>query len=184
MSDYLKEGVGMTLDEPTKTLPDPAAEEVDLWWGGPDIRRLIPVILRTIGLNGGLIVAAWVYWCTGLMPAGMIRSVIHILSGLLWAYQLSRWLYLSAAISFRLTTRRLYGERGFFPARHAVIDLERIASVGVEQHGLDRWLGLGWIRLELREEPTEPLFMRGIYHPEQVATLIRETVQRRTHKQH
>jgi uncharacterized membrane protein YdbT with pleckstrin-like domain len=98
-----------------------------------------------------------------------------------WVFPLFLWVHHTVFYNYRLTTRALYREHGLQRTADEEIPLSLIAGVAVEASVLDRFLGIGRIRITVEGRPSYAL--EGIPEPELVAALIQRSVERSTQRQ-
>jgi hypothetical protein len=158
---------------PAKEAPE--AQEVDVWMGAYSGRALWPSFLACGLLTAALAGGAWYLWAVHQADPFLMKYLVYALATALWLYQLGRWAYRTVSRTYRLTTRHLYRDRGFqYPADGSVA-LSRVAAVRVDRTPLERLIGVGRVRVSVEGQP-EALVLEGVYDPERVAHLIRETV--------
>jgi Bacterial PH domain len=122
------------------------------------------------------IVASALYlWRANEFDPYGVRYTTYALLGPIWIVQLGIWVFRILTLNYRLTTHRFVVERNFFPSPFLVIELTRIARVGVEQRILESWVGVGRIRLHLDNQDA-PLLLPGIKDPERIAVKIRNAI--------
>jgi hypothetical protein len=164
-------------DEPRRAPPSEAeeVEEVDLWWGGYAGRTVVPEFVLAGLLTVALVGLAW--YSGAWKGADRLRSLMPILLGGFWLFQVARWLYRVLTANYRLTTRRLLCECGFgHPARPG-IELNQVSQIVVERRLFERLAGVGRLRIVVQDGAVPPLILEGVPDPEQVAMLIRRQVQ-------
>jgi uncharacterized membrane protein YdbT with pleckstrin-like domain len=149
---------------------------VDLWWGSYSPRTMAPVFVVCALLTAAVLLVGWLLgvW-PGYNPA---RSIIKLGILGLWVCLLVLWVFRVVGINYRLTNRCLYVDRGFREPIPEGIALDRVQQVVVERNFVERWLGIGRIRILLADSSQPPTVMEGVADPEQIALLIREQVQR------
>jgi hypothetical protein len=160
--------------------PSPAAcaapegpEEVDVWWGSYSSWTMLPSFTVCLLLTGLL---AWVIWALG--PAGLFRLEFVGTAGLLWLVQGLRWGYRFFGFNYRLTTRRLFRQRGFHHLAEEQLDLAGIARVEVKSNWWRRRVGVGDVVVRAEDCARPPMVLKGLRRPEQVARLIRDWANR------
>ena len=155
------------------TEPTPAVEEVDLWWGGYSGWALVPGIVLCLALTGLIGVGTWAWMHRGWMQLAFLG-----LGSALWLVQGLRWGHRYFSFSYRLTTRRLFYEAGFWAPERLQVDLAHIAGVAIKQNSLEKILHVGRIVLCLEGHAPKPLVLGGVRHPHEIAAFLRE----RAHK--
>jgi hypothetical protein len=167
-------------EKPDKAAAPPAApaarelaeEEVDVWWGGFYPGTMLPSFL-VCGLLTGAI--AWLVWL--LLPREHFRPIFLLFATVLWVGQVLRWGYVSATYTYRLTTHRLFRERGFLFRTTEEVRLESVAHVIVRRNWLERMLGVGRVQV-VCEVLAPPFELEGVREPGWVAERIRDRVQK------
>lgn len=148
-------------------IPDKADQETEIFKLSPVARAypgqiLLGVIF--IGLTIGLAIRAqdfsWPRWVP-LIPLALGALVLL----LLWIRVKSR--------SYRLTTQRLFVQRGWLAKHVNELELYRVKDVVVAQGGLQRLLGYGTITVFAEDDTTPQLDLAGISRPTTVKELIR-----------
>ncbi|MFN4261342.1 MAG: PH domain-containing protein [Gemmataceae bacterium] len=158
-------------------------QERDLWWGGYAGRTLTPSFLVCGGLTlliimGASVLQAWLEW-----QGDVVRYVVYGLLGTLWLTQVSRWLRRLFSHAYRLTTRRLFCDRGFFFPSTRAIDLTHIERVIVDQDFWSHWLNVGTLRLVLNDRAQPLRLMEGVLRPTAVADMIEHAALRARERQ-
>ncbi len=162
------------VKEPGTSTDD--SEEVEVWWGSYAGRTMVPDFVLCGLLTVGIFGAAWYSgaW-NGSEP---LRLTAQLLAGALWLLQGGRWAYRVVSINYRLTTRRLFCDRGFYHPANREVELAHVNHVLVIRGPLERLLGVGRIRVVLQDRTTQPLVLEGVSAPESIAMTIREQVRR------
>jgi len=147
-------------------------EEVDVWWGSYSGWTMAPS-WAACGLLTGLI--AWGAW--ELVPRSLLKGTILGLAGAVWLVQGVRWAYRVFGYNYRLTTRRIYADRGFLYGGFAALDLASVERVLVQRSWSNRLLRVGqvWIVPEDKTKPT--LVLEGVRRPMIVADHMRKLIQ-------
>jgi hypothetical protein len=155
---------------------DVSDEEVDLWWGSFSGRTLAPdfvicglLTVTTLGL-------AW-YFRTW-HGASVVRSVALVLTGLFWCAELAHVAYRCIAVNYRLTTRALYYDYGFFWPVRIEHSLSDIAQVVVERNLFERLLGVGRLRVLAKDAALPQVVFQGVRDPDRIAMEIRKQVEK------
>lgn len=165
--------------------PEPLApkeEESDLWWGGYDPRALLPGVLLCLLLTIGIIIltwGVWIEWANQSWKSYRVREITYFLIAALWLIQLGRWMARLVAISYRLTTHRLFLERSFRPCTGEVVELAAITDIAIEQKPWERGLNVGRIRITSQKPGMGTIFLPGVFMPERIATMMRKAVRKR-----
>jgi hypothetical protein len=158
--------------EPPHEGPTAPAEETDVWWGAYSGWAMAPSWLACLLLTG---LIAWGGWA--LVPRGFVQGTVLGLAGAVWLVQGVRWGYRVFGYNYRLTTRRVYADRGFLYEGFASRDLAAIARVLVKRSWSDRLVGVGQVCLVPEEQTKPPLVLEGVRRPYIIAARIRELVQ-------
>jgi hypothetical protein len=107
------------------------------------------------------------------------QHAAQLLIGALWLGQAGRWAYRQVAVNYRLTTRRLLVNRGFFWTANRAVELSAIRQVVVIPGPWPRWLRTGRLQIVLEDPNQPPLVLEGVCDPEQVALKIRTQTRHR-----
>jgi hypothetical protein len=166
----------------TKFAKEPIAitdenQETDIWWGSYAGRTMAPGFIICALLTGLLIWSVWLFWPKNEDRPYLERYTTYILVGAVWLFQLIRWGYRIVAVNYRLTTRRLFCQRGFQTAATTVLDLAGIATVRIERDAWTPYLKVGRLRVLPVDSTQPPMVLEGVYSPDQVAALIMHQVQ-------
>ncbi len=183
MSDSLPEGTGHPISsgkDESVTLPagDGAGlepkSETDLWTGRTHIMhygfRIIFWVVAMIGVTIGLYYTssrwegltgwtAFLIWCVTTMLTGLViltKAALVILGR-----------------RYRLTTQRLFIERGIISQTIDQTELIRVDDVRVHKTIVDRLFGLGSVEVMGTDATDQHLMIEGVVSPEQVAESIR-----------
>lgn len=158
-----------------QTLPSAESEERDRWWGSYAGRAMLPAFVL-LGLFTAL-----------LLGFGWYRQVWHGqstarhlgigLTALLWLLQGFLLLYRILTMNYRLTSRRLFIERGFGHPNYRFISLVEVGQISVERSRWERWLRIGRVRITPRAPNQPPLVLLGVIRPDHVAVEIRKEVE-------
>jgi hypothetical protein len=151
-------------------------QETDIWWGSYAGRTMTPSYIVCALLTGMVIWGVWLFWPKDEVRPYLERYTTYILIGAIWVFQLIRWGYRIVGIDYRLTTRRLFCQRGFRTAT-AAINLTDIATIRVERGLLDNYLKVGRLRVVPIDNSRPPILLEGVYNPDQIAALIMKQVQ-------
>jgi hypothetical protein len=146
-------------------------EEVDLWWGSYSGWTMLPSFAVCTLLSGIIVVAVW-----QVLPREYVRTTILSLWLVVWSVQLVRWGRRIFGWNYRLTTRRLFQDRGIRVTRFLQVDLTEVAQVAVRSQGLERWLGIGQLHVTFEKVSFSPMILEGVRDPSRVAELIRRAV--------
>ena len=108
--------------------------------------------------------SAWILW---------LAAAVALAPGAwaLGAALLRRW-----TLHYRLTTHRLFTERGLLRRRHDELELIRVDDVSVRQNLLQRWLGVGTVTVVSTDSSNPRLEIEGIEDPLALKEQIRRPV--------
>lgn len=154
--------------------PAPPAEpdqEVDIWWGAYSTRTMLPTFLLSIllSVNIGLL-TGWL-WDEELAHPQLMWHLAVLLIALVWVFPLLLCGYRAVTYTYRLTTHRLFRDRGLHCPADGEVPLDRVRRVGVGFTSLERLVGVGQVWVEY-DGGTAPLVLNGVYDPQPVADLI------------
>ena len=154
---------------PAQVGAKPTEEETDLWWGSYSGWALVPSIVLCVGLTVliGLGSLAWV-------ERGWVRLTFLGMGGTLWFVQGLRWAYRYFSFNYRLTTRRIFRDKGFWSPERVQVDLGHVTQVTITQNGIERLVGVGRVVLHLSGCQATELTLEGIAHPQQIAPFLRD----------
>jgi hypothetical protein len=149
-------------------------QETDVWWGAYSWRALLPVMVASVLLTALVIGCAWylVSW-RGIVQ---LRYGAHVLLVLFWLGQLGRWAYLMVGLNCRLTTRRLFLERGFRHPGRPGLSLAAIGQVVVSRRPFQSFCDVGQVLIFEAGAAQPTMVLEGIRGPEHIAMLIRKQV--------
>lgn len=154
--------------------PSAASEEVDVWWGGYSGWAMLPSFVICALLTLAAVSGGYLLWTDyGQRPA-VVRDEFYVVTGLLWLVQLLRWTHPVVGITYRLTTRRLFCGEGFLYPRRPHVELTEIGAVLVEQTAVERWLGIG----RLRVVASRAILLPGVRDPHRIAAIIGHCAER------
>jgi membrane protein YdbS with pleckstrin-like domain len=163
------------MEAPTPDSSTPT-EEIEVWWGSYALRATIPSCTVAAALTVGMLVVVWVQG--GWKGEDLLQLIILVPILGVWLFVAIRWGYRLVAVSYRLTTRRLFCERGFLRPVRRVIDLVQIDQVLVAHRGLDRLLRIGRVRIVALDRKVPDMNLDGIHRPEHIAMKLRKYVQK------
>jgi Bacterial PH domain len=143
-------------------------EEVDVWWGAYCGWTTMPSMVVCVVLTGLIALGVWTW-----VPRGYMQLAFVGLGGALWLAQGLRWAARVFGITYRLTSRRLYVDRGVRHRRMLNVELHEIAQVGVRRSPVEKFLRVGRVVVHF-EDARPPLVLEGVRSPDWVASLIRE----------
>lgn len=162
---------------PTGAAPGETAPETDLWIGRTNWRYFAPLILRTVL---GLAVLAVIVW---LATTGRNFLSTRTAWWILLGAAVVAALYVLARIGlailnerYRLTTQRLFLERGILSRTQDQLELVRVDDVRISKTLLHRILGVGTVSVMTTDSSDRTVRIVGVLHPERVAEEIRTHV--------
>jgi hypothetical protein len=124
-----------------------------------------------------IIWVVWHFWPVNEDRPYLMRYTDYILVGAVWLFQLIRWGYRILGINYRLTSRRLFCQRGFQASVSQALPLTQIATVRVERQPLVHFLRVGRLRIVPVDDSQPVLVLESVPHPDQVAAAIMKQVQ-------
>jgi membrane protein YdbS with pleckstrin-like domain len=160
--------------------PVPTAPEQELWKGR---------------YSGKMDAHLWVFWC--LWISALLYLWFGVLSPAIRSRAYAPWIFAGAtvlpaaglgwglllhklSVRYRLTTHRLFRERGILVRKYDEIELIRVDDVSVRQNLLQRVFNVGTVVVIASSDATEPhLEMDGIQDPIEVKERIRGEVRKR-----
>lgn len=155
------------------TEPDDPAEP-DLYWAGHSGWAMMPGLVIGIALSAIVMLAApSVGDLVDLSPdtTAFLRFWLvligWIVAGLVWAYR-------GASFVYRLTPRHLFVEFGRLYRPIPPIRLADVTAVECRAWSLRRLFGVGAVVVRAHSRP--PLYLGGVFRPQQFALAIRRAV--------
>ncbi len=92
-------------------------------------------------------------------------------------YAAYRWFWTNAHV-YTLTDQRLSESSGLFSRSVEIVELYRVKDLSIEQPLLQRMLGRGRVVIETSDRSTPTIVLNAIRRPEEVASMLRERVER------
>jgi PH (Pleckstrin Homology) domain-containing protein len=164
------DGAALSAATPDATRLDRSSsappEEVDLWWGSYSGWTMMPSMVLCMLLTG-LIAWGVLLW----VPRGWRQLAFLGLGGTVWLVQGFRWGWRFFGITYRLTSRRLFRDKGFLKPDRVQLRLETVTHVRVKRSAWERLMHVGRIQVYA---PPARVVLDGVLHPEPIADLIRE----------
>ncbi len=143
-------------------------EELDAWWGSCSVKSTLPGMLLSLAASLIIIGIAW------LLPHDWRGQLIVLaILGVCWTALLLRWIYIIFGINYRLTSHRLIVEFGLKRRWLQTVALSTISQVVVKSTGVEKFLGVGRVVLEVQGSSAAPIILAGVAEPDQVAEKIR-----------
>lgn len=153
----------------------PAAEnEVELWRGRPSIRAFVTPILLWSLWSAGVLVAALLAWSSRQEWDPRVGWGAALLVAAPVGYMAAEIAARKMAVSYALTSRRLFVEEGFLMRRLQETDLLRIDDVVVLQSLPQRLADVGDVVLYSSDATTPRVRLMGVERPMSVKETIRE----------
>jgi membrane protein YdbS with pleckstrin-like domain len=144
-----------------------AVPESELWTGGYSPKAMyggwVAAALATIA---GIVVVA-LFW-----PEPFGWSLLGVAALAIWGGLLLTLAYRRVSVKYRLTSQRLFHEKGVLRRVTDRIELIDIDDVTLEQGIVERVLGVGTIRVSSSDRTTPELLMPGIDDVKTVADTI------------
>ena len=163
MSDTLA-AKSMRAESPA---PVESGQETDVWWGSYSGWTMLPSLLLCVALTGAIVLGAWRF-----VERRNLQWTIWSLAGAVWLVQGARWGTRVFGHNYRLTSRRLFIQRGHLWQRRSAIGMDQVQQVKVQPSPLGRWTQVGRIVI-VPADGAAPLVLEGVRHPEQVAERLR-----------
>lgn len=159
--------------------PEPNEPEEELWKGR---------------FSGKALAHLWVLWMLELAAVGYVwftrtgetreklwaQLLVAVLVFVPMLYICWQYVLRKLSVRYRLTTHRLFRERGILSRHHDEIELVRVDDVAVRQNLLQRVFNVGHITVIAPSDAGEPkVELVGIENPIEVKEWIRTHVRRR-----
>jgi hypothetical protein len=155
-----------------KEIDSDESQEVDVWWGSYAGRTMAPSFMVCALLTGIIIWGVWQLWPANEDRPYLMRYTDYILVGAVWLFQLTRWAYRIIGINYRLTTKRLFCQRGFQTSASRSLNLAQIATVRVERLRWIHFLKVGRLRIVPVDDSQPPMILESVLNPNHVAAAI------------
>lgn len=153
---------------------DPDAES-ELWRGRTSWKYFTDLIL----LAGGWSLVATVVWFRASPEtSAAIGWVGFCVSALGWSYVLGRILFAMLNYRYRLTTQRLFIEKGILGSTIDQTELIRVDDLRIHKSFLNRVMGLGTVEIFSTDASDRRVLILGIENPEELADSVRERMRR------
>lgn len=144
-------------------------QEADLWWGACSPRTVVPsFLLMTVATA----LVEWASWT--MLERGRPQVMVLGVLSAIWLIQVLWWSLWIFGYNYRLTTRRLFHERGVFWRKFRAVDLAHIHQVFVKKNPLEKRLGVGRVLVLVNEPKPQKIVLEGVYGPEHIADRIRQ----------
>lgn len=145
---------------------EPEAEK-ELWVGHTNWKHFADLILVALGWS---VIAVIV----GLTMPRVMGWIVGTMAALGWLYVAGRILHAILNYRYRLTTQRLFIERGILSRTIDQAELIRVHDVRIHKTLLNRFTGLGSIEIFSTDTSDRQVTIRGVAQPEQIADSIRQ----------
>ena len=153
---------------------DPDAEE-DLWQGRTSWKHFTDLILVA---GGWSLAAAFVWFQASPKTSAAIGWVAFGVSALGWFYVLGRILFAMLNYRYRLTTQRIFIEKGILGRTIDQTELIRVDDLRIHKSFLNRVMGLGTVEIFSTDASDRRVLILGIENPEELADSVRERMRR------
>lgn len=156
------------LTQPTSGRRSPADDpEVELWHGTFSPKAMLGtwiglgcLSLVVLGLGIALV-------RDGRVWGGIVLAILAA-----WIFALLGLVYRRLSIRYRLTSQRLFQERGLLTRTIDRVEVIDMHDITFEQGILERMLGVGTIRIKSSDRTDPDLWMRGIDEVREVAAKL------------
>lgn len=145
---------------------EPEAEK-ELWVGHTNWKHFADLILVALGWSVIAVIVGFI------MPRVM-GWIVGIMAALGWLYVAGRILHAILNYRYRLTTQRLFIERGILSRTIDQAELIRVDDVRIHKTLLNRFTGLGSIEIFSTDTSNRQVTIRGVPQPEHIADTIRQ----------
>ncbi|HZU38495.1 MAG TPA: PH domain-containing protein [Gemmataceae bacterium] len=178
-ADPQRPASGPTEPAVTNNRADEVADEVDVWWGAPSTRSMLPSFIVSVLITAIIAGGAWYLYLRRPGEVHWWRYGAYVLSLALWGQQIVQWSYRSVFVNYRLTTRRLWRDSGIRRPAGTVIELSHLKDVRVEPPTpRERLLGIGRLTVTANGNCPTTIVLYGLREPDRVAELIGATARR------
>ncbi len=151
-----------------KNLPE-LSDETTLWSGTYSVKDMAVSVFFAAVVSVGLLVAA-IYF----RGEPVVRWTCLIVFALIWGKMLITYLRERVGVCYRLTPIRFYHERGILFHTIDWIEVLYIDDLTIMQNLLERFLGVGSIKILSSDELHPELIIPGIDRVHEVASQFRE----------
>jgi uncharacterized membrane protein YdbT with pleckstrin-like domain len=153
---------------------DEDEQEEDLWEGRFSSRAMLGSWLLAGSVTVVLLAGILAYdWRNGNLWLGWI-----VICALLWGWFAIQLLYRKLTYKYHLTSQRFIHESGLLKRMTDRIEVIDIDDVSFEQRIVERFLGVGSIKITSSDRSHPELWLRGIENVKDVAGLIDDTRRR------
>lgn len=143
--------------------------ETDIWQGQTSWKSYSDLLLAVLAWS---VVAVVVGFTT---PPWAVWTVI-VLTAVAWLYVFGRIAHAVLSCRYRLTTQRLFIERGILSRVIDQTELIRVDDVRIHKKLLDRMMGLGSVQILTTDATDKDIRIVGVDNPDQLADHIRRNM--------
>ena len=155
------------MSAPAAAGDDDDDREIELWVGGFSPKAMFSWWIGSAVLSVILLVGLIFLWAVPFM-----LIVILVLVALVWLWPACTLMYRRMALRYRLTSQRFIHEHGVLTRETDRIEVIDIDDVSFRQTLVDRFVGVGIIRIESGDRSHPVLVLKGIDDVERVYDLI------------
>lgn len=157
--------------------PHDLATEADLWTGRTHWKHFAGLILRALALSTGVAVALWQAVSRGIIAqAGAAWWIFLGVTAMTLLYLALRIGLTMLNERYRLTSQRLFIERGVLSQTVDQLELVRVDDVRISKTLLGRIFGTGTITVMTTDATDRHIELIGVRHPEDIAEVVRTHV--------
>lgn len=149
-----------------------AEQETDLWWGSYSGWTMWPSFVACLLLTG---LIGWLAW--DFIERDWLQFTFLAVGTALWLMQFARWGIRVFGYNYRLTTRRLFRDRGYRRKNRFHVELKSIAHVQVRRNNIEKMVDVGRIIIRQADPKHPPIVLEGVSQPFTIAHVIREAVE-------
>jgi uncharacterized membrane protein YdbT with pleckstrin-like domain len=155
----------MSTDDPSQS---------DLAWRGYSGWAMLPSFMVCFLLSVVLLTSGWFFDDIRGIGQEVGSWIFFQITGIIWIFQLVRWVYRGASYNYRLTPNFLYVDRGFLYNPVPAIPLCDVKSVTWTAGFVGRLLGVGSVIVEVQVRG--PVTLTGVLRPAAFAEEIEAAV--------
>ena len=148
--------------------------EYDVWYGGYCGRAMVGSFVACIAVTAVLIAAPWEQGIP--IDSGVATALVAGLVAAVWIWQLIRWGYRVVAYQIRLTSRRLFFDRGWLYPDRLAIELASVCRAESRANLVERLLGVGRVYVYTEDPTSLRLVLPAIRQPAAIASTIAEYI--------
>ena len=147
---------------------DPS-EENEVWQGHTSWKHFVDLALVALGWSVIALIVA-------IIASPTVGWVISLLALLGWFYVFGRIVFAVLNCNYRLTTQRLFIERGILSRTIDQAELIRVDDVRIHKSLLNRFCGLGTVEVLSTDVSDREVKIVGVENPEFLADSIRQNM--------